>query len=514
MTILINIDDTLSQPIYRQVVAEIRKAIESGVLKAGKKLPSTRELGKALGISRFTVMRSYEDLASAGYITIITGSGAVVGENLDKTEIATRQSSERSQLLPTTKPGTISRFSQQVARATRLLPASNLWQEQLHHGAPVPDLLPISRWKEVLNTATREIEKELRQTHQDSCGNLELRQEIADYLHRQRRVKCNASQLMIFPSYQNAFDFIVRMFVDNGDQCAIESPGLPGNFRALLASGATLHPVDGDSCGMSAQGIKDIGCPLKLICLTPSRNPLTAATMTVERRQEILAVAEQENCFVIENDLDHEFRYGTKSIASLQGMDNQGRVIYIGSFAQVLGPLCQTAYIVLPANFVSVGKQLKSQIEPDFASVEQTALAKFMQQGYYERHIKKTNEIYAERRAAFVHALTIAFGKNIKQIASQTGTSFTLSFQETRNSAPIDSDKIAEAAHKHRITMVALKDFCKGEEHKNEFLVCFGNLSSAQIDERVKALAQELQTNSPIAFDSGALPSSRLSRTA
>lgn len=492
MTILINIDDTLPQPIYRQIVAEIKKAIEAGVLKAGKKLPSTRELGKALGISRFTVMRSYDDLASAGYINIITGSGAVVGENLDKTEIAPKQSSELSQLLPATKPGTISRFSQQVARAARLLPSANLWQEQLHHGAPASDLLPISRWKEVLNSATREIEKELTQTHQEPFGSMELRQEIVDYLHRQRRVKCNASQLMIFTSYQNAFDFIVRMLIDNGDQCAIESPGLPGNFHALLASGATLHPVEGDSCGMSAQGIKDIGCPLKLICLTPSRNPLTATTMTVERRQEILAVAEQENCFVIENDLDHEFRYGTKATASLQSMDSQGRVIYIGSFAQVLGPLCQTAYIVLPANFVSVGKQLKSLTESDYAPIEQTALAKFMQQGYYERHIKKTNEICAERRAAFVHALTIAFGKNIKQIASQSGTSFTLSFQGTIDSAPIDSAKIAEAARKHRITMVALKDFCNGDEHKNEFLVSFGHLSTTQITERVTALAQEL----------------------
>lgn len=503
MTILINIDDTLSQPIYRQIVAEIKKAIEAGVLKAGKKLPSTRELGKALGISRFTVMRSYDDLASAGYINIITGSGAVVGENLDKTETTPRQSSELSQLLPATKPGTISRFSQQVARAARLLPSANLWQEQLHHGAPASDLLPISRWKEVLNCATREIEKELTQTHQEPCGSLELRQEIVDYLHRQRRVKCNTSQVITFSSYQNAFDFVVRMLIDNGDQCAIESPGLPDNFRALLASGATLHPVEGDSSGMSVQGIRDIGCPLKLICLTPSRNPLTATTMTGERRQEILALAEEKNCFVIENDLDHEFRYGTKAIASLQSMDNQGRVIYIGSFAQVLGPLCQTAYIVLPAHFVSVGKQLKSLIETDYAPIEQTALAKFMQQGYYERHIKKTNEIYAERRAALIHGLTIAFGKNIKHIASQTGTSLIVSFQASTTGARLDCDtrldcapmncaKLAEAARKHRITMVALNDFCKDDEHRNEYLVSFGHLSAAQISERVSALAQEL----------------------
>lgn len=497
MTILINIDETLQQPIYRQIVAEIKKAIEAGVLKAGKKLPSTRELGKTLGISRFTVMRSYDDLASAGYINIITGSGAVVGENLDKTESTLRQRSEFSQLLPTTKPGTISRFSQQVARAARLIPSANLLQEQLHYGAPAHDLLPISRWKEVLNSATREIEKELTQTHQESFGSLELRQEIVDYLHRQRRVKCHASQLMIFPSYKNAFDFIVRMLIDNGDQCAIESPGLPDNFRALLASGATLHSIEGDGSGMSTQGIRDIGCPLKLICLTPSRNPLTATTMTIERRQEILALAEEENCFVIENDLDHEFRYGTKGIASMQSMDNQGRVIYIGSFAQVLGPLCQTAYIVLPANFVSVGKQLKSLLQTDYAPIEQSALAKFIQQGHYERHIKKTNEIYAERRAALIHGLTVAFGKNIKQIASQTGTNLIVSFQTSNAGTrleytPIDYSKVAEAAHKQRITMVALNDFCKGDEHKNKFLVSFGHLSTAQITERVKALAQEL----------------------
>lgn len=224
--------------------------------------------------------------------------------------------------------------------------------------------------------------------------------------------------------------------------------------------------------------------------------------MTVERRQEILAVAEQENCFVIENDLDHEFRYGTKAIASLQSMDSQGRVIYIGSFAQVLGPLCQTAYIVLPANFVSVGKQLKSLIETDYASIEQTALAKFMQQGYYERHIKKTNEIYAERRAALIHALTMVFGKNIKHFASQTGTNLIVSFQTSTvgsrldcsptDYAPLDWAKLVEAALKQRITMVALNDFCNGDEHKNEFLVSFGYLSTTQITDGIKALAQEI----------------------
>lgn len=219
--------------------------------------------------------------------------------------------------------------------------------------------------------------------------------------------------------------------------------------------------------------------------------------MTIERRQEILALAEEENCFVIENDLDHEFRYGTKGIASMQSMDNQGRVIYIGSFAQVLGPLCQTAYIVLPANFVRVGKQLKSLLQTDYAPIEQSALAKFIQQGHYERHIKKTNEIYAERRAALIHGLTVAFGKNIKQIASQTGTNLIVSFQTSNAGTrleytPIDYSKAAEAAHKQRITMVALNDFCKGDEHKNKFLVSFGHLSTAQITERVKALAQEL----------------------
>ncbi len=434
MNVLINIDANLPKPIYRQIVDELKNAITEGYLKAGEKLPSTRDLGKALGISRFTVMRSYEDLVSAGYVKIATGSGAYVSKDL-----ATANSQETSYEPPreiTSQEGeaapiALSRFSLQATKATMFEPSANQWHSELNHNAPAFELLPLSRWKEVLYAATRELQTESPSLHQDPCGRLELRESIADYLSRSRRVRCSADRVVVFSAWQNALDFVLRLLVDPGDNCALESPGLPDTYRAFLAAGATVHPISLDNGGMNARGLGSIEGPLKLICVNPSRNQPTGVIMTAARRQEILAEAQRHNSYIIENDLEHEFRYGPKGMPSIQGLDSQDRVIYIGSFAQVLSPLSRTAYVVLPERLVAVSRQVKSLLERDYSPVDQIALARLIQGGHFERHIKRTTEIYAERRASLVHALTSKFGDRVTIISAGSGTSISVCFHQS-----------------------------------------------------------------------------------
>ncbi|MBS1993392.1 MAG: PLP-dependent aminotransferase family protein [Cyanobacteria bacterium SZAS LIN-3] len=493
MNVLINIDNQSDQPIYRQIVDELIAAIQQGYLKGGEKLPSTRDLGKALGISRFTVMRSYEDLVSAGYVTIATGSGAFVSNDLPQ---QSAQPSPSTAVGRTAERKSLSHFAQQAVRAAQFEPGASQWHSQLNYGAPAFELLPLNRWKEVLYLATREIQTEDPSLRHNAFGRPELREAVAEYVSRSRRVKTssqsgsNIERVVIFSSFQNALDFVLRLLVDPGEACALESPGLPDLYRSFLACGATVHPVTVDSAGMSARALNAAETSFKVICASPSRNEPTGATMSSERRVEILRAAADHNAYVIENDLGHEYRYGQKPIPSIQGMDEQDRVIYIGAFGPVLSPLTRTAYVVLPEHLVATAYQIKTLIEPDYSPVDQIALAQLMQGGHFERHIKRTTELYAERRAALVHTLTSEFGDSARIITSGTGTQLTVRFNES-----LQKWRIVEAAARHGVSLVSLDYFYPVDQSKNEFIMAFAHLESTHIRSTVKAFAADLTTS-------------------
>ncbi len=490
MNVLIDIDAGLAKPIYRQIVDELTKAIQHGYLQPGEKLPSTRDLGKTLGISRFTVMRSYEDLVSAGYAFIATGSGAYVNKDLDFGRGNTAARAEEATVAEEAKTISLSRFARQMVKARQTEPAASQWHAQLNFGAPDSELLPVSRWKEVLYSAMREIQAETAEKFHDSCGRLELRETVVDYLRRTRRVRCGADRLLLFTSHQSAIDFVLRLLVDAGDHCAVESPGLPDIYRSFLSAGATVHPIAVDYGGASIERLAGIGTALKLIFVSPSLHEPTGVTMSATRREELLAQAELSNAYVVENDLGHEFRYGGKALPAIQGLDSQDRVIYLGSFAQVLGPLSRLAYVVLPEHLLTVGRELKAIIEPDYAPLDQITLARFMQEGHFERHIKRSAEIYSERRACLVHALTAGFGDNINRIVSSSGNYLNVSFHSSMNDG-----QIANAAQKHGVAMVSLANYYLASDSKSHYLMAFGHLTTEQIATSVAAMAQEINAN-------------------
>ncbi|MBU6454108.1 MAG: PLP-dependent aminotransferase family protein [Cyanobacteria bacterium REEB67] len=485
MNVLINIDPKKAQPIYRQIVEEMIDAIKEGYLKRGEKLPSTRDLGKTLGISRFTVMRSYEDLVSAGYVKIVTGSGAYICYESD------RQSSYEPPA-KTNRPAT--RFATQSTRAAlfEAMAQDTSSQSQLNYGLPSAALLPVSRWKEVLYSTTREVQtyptsQAFADNLQHPFGSPELRRTLADYLSRARRVRADAERLIVFTSWQSAFDFALRLVCEPGDNCALESPAQPFLYRRLLADGATVHPVSVDDNGMSAHQLRAIDADLKLICISPSRNEPTGLTMSNARRQEILNVADKNNAYIIESDRDHEYRYGQKAVPSMQGMDTGDRVLYLGTVADVMAPLCRLAYLIVPEHLVGVALQIKSLIDPGYAPVDQIALTKFIQEGHFERHIKRSAEIYAERRAALIHSLTTQFGAMVQIISAGGGTNIVLRFHRS-----ISVEMLTKAASRHDIAMINAGSYYPVDTHSDQFLFAFGHLEVETIKTSVQLLAQEV----------------------
>ena len=481
MNVLINIEAASGKPIYRQIVDEIVEAIASGYLKGGEKLPSTRDLGKVLGISRFTVMRSYEDLASAGYVKIVTGSGAYVSDNggMERQVLADDGAVPAEQSM---RPAALSHSGIQALRAARFEIGAAVSHAELNHNLTDINLLPVSRWKEVFYNACRDVQSDSQQEGGE-WGRRELREVLIDYLSRSRRVSAGVERLMIFASWQNAFDFILRLTVDAGDNCAIESPGQTSLYRTILAAGATVHPVNMDTAGMSARHLDALEGELKLICLNSARHEPTGLTMSAERRQEILAIAKRHNAYVVENDRNHEFRYGQKHLPSLQGMDQSDSVIYMGTVADVMAPLSRLAYVVWPAHLVEAAAALKQVSELDCAPIDQLALAHFISGGHYERHIKRTNEVYAERRAALVHALTAKFGDKVKVVSAGSGTSIVVRFGGAVRAVDIEL-AIAQLS----LPIVSAARFYPLAAESDLYLIGFGQHSPQELGDKGNGL--------------------------
>lgn len=482
------LDAKSGKPIHRQITDGIVQAITEGRLQPSEKLPSTRDLAVTLDCSRFTVMRSYEDLVSAGYITIATGSGAFVSAELltsVKAGAAPHLPLDDAALKGLGKAD-LSSFGNRVIHAAEVEPATAELFAELNYGASSGEHIPAARWKEMVYKASRA--NQILNYESDPLGLFHLRQALAGYLTRSRAVHCGPDRIAIFSGSSGALDMVLRLLVDPGDLCVVEEPGFPGARRSLLIHGARLFNAPVDQYGIIVDKLREIDEPIKVVYVTPSYQDPTGVVMSIERRRELLALAKERNFYIIEDDFSNEYRYGDKPLQAIQGLDEDDRVIYVACFWKVLFPLVRAGYLILPERLVDVAYKCKSLIERDYPLIEQSALADFIADGHLERHIKRTRPIYAKRRAALVQALTRAFRNRATFPSGAAGTQMLVRFDDSFN-----HHAILSAALKYDVSLVGTEAYYSSEHPENEFLMGFAHISEAKINHSIEALAQELQ---------------------
>jgi len=483
------IDQTSGKPIHRQITDGILQAIAEGRLLPSEKLPSTRDLAITLDCSRFTVMRSFEDLVSAGYITIATGSGAFVSAELPAN--VNDQSAPHLPLDESAKKvlgdAGLSRFGQRVIHAAEVEPATAELFAELNYGASAGDMVPTARWREMVYKASRSHDVASIGYENDPLGLFHLRQALAGYLTRSRAVRCGPDRIAIFSGSSGGLALILRLLVEPGDLCVVEEPGFPGARRSLLIHGARLFNAGVDQSGIIVDQIRAIEEPIKLVYVTPSYQDPTGAVMSLERRLELLKLAKERNFYILEDDFSNEYRYGDKPLQAMQGLDDDDRVIYICCFWKVLFPLVRAGYLILPERLVDVTYKCKSLIERDYPLIEQTALADFISEGHLERHIKRTRPICAKRRAALVQALTKHFRSRATFSSVAAGTQMLVRFNDSFNHHAIIS-----AALRLDVSLVGTEAYYSNIHPENEFLMGFAHIPEEKINETIEALAQEL----------------------
>jgi len=375
---------TLQEWLFR----EIRSAILDGRLRAGARLPSTRSLAVRNQLSRSTVTDTFRRLNLEGYITGKIGSGSYVAQNLPD-----------QYFQPERRTASVGR-AHSGSQPSWLLPFQPLrkFGAAFQANRPALDLFPIDIWTRLSGRVLRRLSSS-HLAAGDVRGEIELRQEILAHFGPARQVRCDLDQVVVVSGVQHALDLVCRVWLQPGDTVWLENPGYLGARNLFLAAGANIAPAPVDAQGLQVEhAIESLPIP-KLIYLTPAHQFPTGANLALDRRVKLLAWARKHNIIIFEDDYDGDFRFATKPLGSVQGLDLGGCVAYCTSFSKLLFPTLRLGFLVLPVQLVEPILKLRNSTERFQPVPEQKTLAEFMRTGEFGHHVRRMRELYAERWA-------------------------------------------------------------------------------------------------------------------
>ncbi|KKB61246.1 DNA-binding protein [Robbsia andropogonis] len=429
------LDRREGSPLYRQLHRLLQQAILTQTLKAGTRLPSSRVLAAEIGLGRNTVTQVYEQLTLEGYVSAATGRGTYVADTSpDQIDGVTANAADAVD--HGAAPSDLS------CRGRRLIDEAGASNRQW--GAFMPGVPDVSRfpghvWTRLQNKYWRKMSPDLL-TYASGGGLPALRRALADYLGAARMVQCRPEQIIITTGIHQSVDLTARLLSDPGDVVWTEEPGYWGVRSVMHACGLDTHAIPVDGEGM-APSPTDLSVPPKLILVTPSHQYPMGSVMSLARRRMLLEYARQHQCWVIEDDYDSEFRYGSRPLASLQGLDNAGRVIYVGSFGKTLFPGLRIGYVVVPQAYADAFAVASSELYREGQLMQQAVLAEFIAEGHFASHIRKMRALYGHRRQILLDAITNRYGHDMTLTGSDAGLHLVAQW-----SADIDDTAVTAAA--------------------------------------------------------------------
>lgn len=450
---MITLPEDRSMPLYQALYLQLRQQIQSGALPYGKKLPSKRKLSEQLGISVNTVDSAYCQLEAEGFI----------------------QSSPRARIFcigrrnapPGKGPRTGAVFPARHLRAQMdggLLP--------LRHGR---QQFPFGVWRKLMKNCFNEYDDTLllRTVPQGDPG---LRQAVADYLYRARGVACTPEQIVIGAGTDNLL-LILGYILPNSFMLAVENP-LYNHAHGLfsrLGHPVTAVPVDPDGIRLSALPSRD----QVVVYTTPSHQYPLGYAMPIGQRTALLrwsSIGRQR--YIIEDDYDSEFRYQSRPIPSLQSIDGQGRVIYMGTFSRSVAPALRISYMVLPETLLQRYHENYRGFSSTVSGFEQAVLRQFMLEGHFETHVNRMRIYYRSRRQCLVDALE-PLSPWMEILGQPAGHHLTLRLSNGMNEEALVSSAKALGVRVYPISPYFLDGV--PEAHQSTVLLGFGGLTDEEI---------------------------------
>jgi GntR family transcriptional regulator/MocR family aminotransferase len=451
----------LSGQIYRQ----LRAGIQSGHLAAGSRLPPSRLLAEQLGVSRKTVSEAYDRLKLENFLSGQAGSGTFVSEQA----APAARVRERADLAGA---AVVQRWEAMDTPLRHPAPEGRSRYEYIGGGS-TKSQFPQEEWRRCVLHALRE-SAQARGFYAQAEGMPVLREAIARHAAFSRGVQCGAADVVVTNGAQQALDLVARVLVEPGSMVAVEDPGYPPARMLFASQGAQVVGVPVDEEGII---VDQIPRQARLIYVTPSHQFPLGMAMSAARRRALLDKARAIGAIIIEDDYDSEFRYEGKPVEALQSLDQEGIVAYVGTFSKVLLPELRLGYVMAPPAIRKALAIAKHLSDWHSASMMQLALAKFIDDGYLHKHIRRCHAIYAARRDKILARFDGDLSPWLQAVPSSAGFHLAALFRKR-----VDLPALLKLARRVDVGLYPLDGFYHAGQPQQGLIFGFGGIESLDID--------------------------------
>ncbi|MEG6584252.1 MocR-like pyridoxine biosynthesis transcription factor PdxR [Dendrosporobacter sp. 1207_IL3150] len=457
------LDSNDRRPLHVKLYQDIKEQILSGKLTAHVKLPSVRQLSVELSVSRNTVEYAYEQLATEGFIYSKPRSGYYISL-LDQ--------------------GCIPCTHRSVVAAEVKTEDGNKWLYDFHPAGISSDSFPNNVWRKLIAENLKE-KVEQFSLYSNPQGEFDLRSEISKYLERFRGVLCGPEQIVITSGLQDSLAIIAQLLKCNHSILAVEDPGHWIPRSVFQNYSYSINPISVNSSGIDLDYLKNTNSTIAYV--TPSHQFPLGYVMPIDNRLKLIEWAENIGGVIIEDDYDSELRYQGKPIPALQGLHSKGSIIYLGTFSKALSPALRVGYMVLPHQFLGVYSKLFSKYAASVSLLEQSVLFSFMEQGLWERHLRKMRTIYKRKHDALIQALDRHFGKRVNILGQGAGLHITL---ELVNNT-LSEETIINRALERNVRIYPISDTYQcNRDYPSYVMLGFGRMNSDELEKGIEALSQ------------------------
>jgi GntR family transcriptional regulator / MocR family aminotransferase len=485
---MVRLDRASSEPLYQQLYRQIREELESGSFDSNaSRVPSSRVLSAALGISRPTVNQAFSKLLAEGYLQVRKRSGIFVADHLPAT------------FLKAIRPTAIARteHSPRVARrVTRMTDFRSGRQLDVGIGGPpsvtfvaglpAVDEFPIAVWERLREQVLAKKGAHLLR-YASSRGDIELRKAIAAYLCDFRGANCHLDQIVIVSGMQQAMLACALALINEREVAWIEDPVFHQARNVLAFVGAKIIPRPIDHEGLVIGKCSRQDSP-RLILVTPSHQFPLGVTMSLRRRKALIEFAESRDGYILEDDYDSEFRFDGPPLPCLQALDKTGRVIYVGTLSKILYPSLRLGFLVAPPKLVDTLVKVRAVMDQHSPAIDQATLARFMTEGFFLSHVKRIRELYARRRVFFIEQFQKWLGDYFDLEVTPAGLHFIAWLRHKE-----DFHFFMRAREQTGIWPRPLSFFCIKAQLDPAFVFGFAAWSQAQIEEGLAKLASAVK---------------------